>query len=145
MQYEEFRTQLTMDAKGRLTLPVQLRNELSKRDVERLVGISEGGRLLLFTPDDYRRIVKGRVQNADPFAPQTATYLRAVVSTNTSLPLDSHGRVLLSPHLRELAGLEKDLVVFSSLNWIEVWDKGRYDQQFQQALVDWERQRGGGE
>jgi MraZ protein len=144
MQYEEFRAQLTLDPKGRLTLPVQLRGELAKRDIDRLVGIAEGGRLLLFTPDDYRRIIKGRVQDPDPFAPSTATYVRAVVSTNTTMPVDAQGRLLVAPHLRELASLDRDIVMYSSLHWVEVWNKERYDQQFTQALQDWDRQRGGG-
>lgn len=138
MQYEEFRTQLTLDPKGRLTLPVQLRSELAASGVDRLVGIAAQGALWLFTPDDYRDIIKGRVRGHDPFSPQTALYLRAVVSTNQTLPLDNAGRVLLPSHLRELAGLERDVVVFSSLDWIEVWDKGRWERQFESALRGWD-------
>ena len=92
MQYEEFRSQLTIDPKGRLTLPVQLREELSAAGVDRLVGIAAQGSLWLFTPDDYRTIIKGRVRGQDPFSTKTALYLRAVVSTNQTLPIDSAGR-----------------------------------------------------
>ena len=137
MQYEEFRAQLTLDPKGRLTLPVSLRAELGKRDIDRLVGIAEGGRLLLFTPDDYRKIIKGRVEDSDPFSPRTVTYLRAVVSTNTTMPVDAQGRMLVAPHLRELAALDREIVMHSSIHWVEVWDKERYDQQFTQAVQEW--------
>lgn len=136
MQHEEFRSQLVLDPKGRITLPVQLRTELAKHEVDRLVGIAARGGLWLFAPDDYRRIIKGRVRDADPFAPQTTSYLRAVVSTNATLPIDNNGRILLPPHLRELAGLDRDIVMFSSLDWIEVWDKTRWDDLFASALHD---------
>ena len=138
MQYEEFRSQLTIDPKGRLTLPVQLREELAVGGVDRLVGIAAQGALWLFTPDDYRTIIKGRVRGQDPFSNRTALYLRAVVSTNQTLPIDSAGRILIPSHLRELAHLERETVVFSSLDWIEVWDKARWDAQFTRALGAWD-------
>lgn len=138
MQYEEFRSQLTLDPKGRLTLPVQLREELGRGGVDRLVGIAAQGSLWLFTPDDYRTIIKGRVRGQDPFSPRTALYLRAVVSTNQTLPIDSAGRILVPAHLRELAHLERDVVCFSSLDWIEVWDKARWEAQFTRALDSWD-------
>lgn len=138
MQYEEFRTQLTLDPKGRLTLPVQLRGELAGQAVDRLVGIAAQGALWLFTPDDYRTIIKGRVRGQDPFSNKTALYLRAVVSTNQTLPIDGAGRILLPAHLRELAHLEREVVMFSSLDWIEVWDKARFDGQFNRALGAWD-------
>lgn len=144
MQYEEFRSQLTLDPKGRLTLPVQLRGELAGAGVDRLVGIAAQGALWLFTPDDYRNIIKGRVRGDDPFATRTSLYLRAVVSTNQTLPLDNAGRVLIPQHLRELAHLERDVVMFSSLDWIEVWDKARWDDQFTRALDAWDALDAGG-
>ena len=138
MQYEEFRNQLTLDPKGRLTLPVQLREELARESVDRLVGIAAQGSLWLFTPEDYRTIIKGRVKGMDPFSPKTALYLRAVVSTNQTLPIDGAGRILVPAHLRELAGLERDVVIFSSLDWIEVWDRSRWEAQFSRALQSWD-------
>lgn len=144
MQYEEFRSQLTLDPKGRLTLPVQLREELARAGVDRLVGIAAQGSLWLFTPDDYRTIIKGRVRGMDPFSPKTALFLRAVVSTNQTMPIDSAGRVLIPAHLRELAHLEREVVCFSSLDWIEVWDKSRWDAQFSRALGSWDGLLGDG-
>ena len=52
--------------------------------------------------------------------------------------LDSAGRILVPSHLRELAGLERDVVVFSSLDWIEVWDRARWEAQFSKALGSWD-------
>ncbi len=138
MQYEEFRSQLTLDPKGRLTLPVQLREELERAAVDRLVGIAAQGSLWLFTPEDYRTIIKGRVRGMDPFSPKTALFLRAVVSTNQTMPIDSAGRILVPAHLRELAHLERDVVAFSSLDWIEVWDRSRWEAQFSRALDSWD-------
>ena len=44
---------------------------------------------------------------------------------------DSAGRLLLPPNLKEHAGLEKDIVLVSAVNKIEIWDAARYKQFFE--------------
>lgn len=148
MQYDEFHCQLTLDPKGRMTLPAQLRAALKKAKVDTLVAVanqgSRGG-LSFFTPDDYRRVVKGRVRDADPFARKTIVYLRALESTSQAVNIDSNGRVLIPPMLRKLAGLERELVAFSSLDWFEVWDGGRWDRAFEQAMDLWDEETSQGD
>ena len=145
MQYDEFHCPLTLDPKGRLTLPAQLRSALGKAGVEQLVAVANQGNrggLSFFTPDDYRRVVKGRVRDADPFARNTVVYLRAVDSTSQTLDIDGSGRVLVPALLRKLAGFEKELVAFSSLDWFEVWDNQRWERAFDQAMDLWDEQTG---
>jgi MraZ protein len=45
--------------------------------------------------------------------------------------LDSAGRMLIPPNLKAHAGLEKDIVLVSVINKIEIWDKGKYQQFFE--------------
>jgi len=145
MQFDEFHCSLTLDPKGRLTLPAGLRQELSKAKVNQLVIVANQGKrggLSFYTVEDYRSIVKGRVRNEDPFANRTIVYLRAVDSTSQTATIDSNGRVLIPPLLRKLAGLERDLVVFSSLDWFEVWDAGRWESAFESAMSLWDEATG---
>jgi DNA-binding transcriptional regulator/RsmH inhibitor MraZ len=53
------------------------------------------------------------------------------------MPVDAQGRMLVAPHLRDLAALHREIVMHSSVHWVEVWDKERYDTQFAQAVQDW--------
>ena len=148
MQLDEFHCSLTLDPKGRLTLPSGLRSELRKAKVNQLVIVANHGQrggLSFYTPEDYRRIVKGRVRNNDPFARKTIMYLRAVDSTSQTVGIDANGRVLIPPLLRKLAGLERELVAWSSLEWFEVWDAGRWDQAFEAAMNDWDEETSGSE
>lgn len=145
MQYDEFHCQLTMDPKGRLTLPAQLRAALKKAKVETLVVVANQGPrggLSFFTTDDYRRVIKGRVRDADPFARSTINFLRAIDSTSQSVAIDGAGRVLIPPTLRKLAGLDRDLIAFSSLEWFEVWDSGRWERAFEAAMSQWDEETG---
>ena len=47
------------------------------------------------------------------------------------MELDSAGRLLLPPNLKEHAGLEKDIVLVAAMNKIEIWDKSKYQQFFE--------------
>jgi MraZ protein len=44
--------------------------------------------------------------------------------------LDTAGRLLVPPNLKEHAGLEKDIVLVAAVNKIEIWDKSKYQQFF---------------
>jgi MraZ protein len=46
------------------------------------------------------------------------------------LELDTAGRLLVPPNLKEHAGLEKDIVLVAAVNKIEIWDKSKYQQFF---------------
>ncbi len=146
MQYDEFHCQLTMDKKGRITLPSPLRQALADKKISSLVAVANQGKrggLSFFSPDDYRAVVRGRVRGKDPFARSTTVYLRAIDSTSQSVSIDANGRVLIPPMLRKLAGLERDVVAFSSMDWFEVWDSGRWDAAFEAAMELWDEQMGG--
>jgi MraZ protein len=47
------------------------------------------------------------------------------------MELDSAGRLLVPQNLKEHAGLEKDIVLVSAVNKIEIWDKNKYQQFFE--------------
>jgi len=141
MLYEPFNTRLTLDPKGRLTLPIQLRHALAAHGINRLVAVGndgDRGGLSLFTLEKYRNSIEARTADIDPFAPRSADFLRAVVSTNQTLTIDGHGRVLLPTSLRDLAGIERDVVAFSMAGWFELWDRARWETSaFPDAVGNW--------
>lgn len=47
------------------------------------------------------------------------------------MELDSASRLLIPQNLKEHAGLEKDIVLVSAVNKIEIWDKVKYQQFFE--------------
>jgi len=141
MLYEPFNTRLTLDPKGRLTLPIQLRHALAAHGINRLVAVGndgDRGGLSLFTLEKYRNSIEARTTDIDPFAPRSADFLRAVVSTNQTLTIDGHGRVLLPTSLRDLAGIEREVVAFSMAGWFELWDRTRWETTaFPDAVGNW--------
>lgn len=139
MLFEPFHTSLTLDPKGRLTLPIQLRHALAGVGINRLVAIANDGRdggLSLFTLETYRASIERRTADIDPFAPRGIDFLRAVVSTNQTLTIDGHGRVLIPTGLRNLAGIEREVVAFSMAGWFEIWNKDRWESGAYPDAVD---------
>ena len=49
----------------------------------------------------------------------------------TEVELDSAGRLLLPPNLKEYAGLEKDIVLASAIDKIEIWSTENYKKFFE--------------
>jgi MraZ protein len=50
--------------------------------------------------------------------------------------LDSTGRILISPELRQGAGITKDTVLLGMGNHFELWDKVSYEAQEAKAMQE---------
>jgi MraZ protein len=48
-------------------------------------------------------------------------------------PIDAQGRVLIPQHLREHAGLKREVIIAGVGRRIEIWDKARFDEELQQT------------
>jgi MraZ protein len=64
------------------------------------------------------------------FDPKVRSFRRIFLNGASPVEMDSAGRILLPKNLMEHANLEKDIVLVSALNKIEIWDKKTYDQLF---------------
>jgi MraZ protein len=65
------------------------------------------------------------------FDPKVRQFRRYFLNGATAVELDNAGRLLLPKNLMEYAGLEKDIVLVSAIDKIEVWDKIKYQQFFE--------------
>ena len=52
------------------------------------------------------------------------------------LEIDSTGRILIPKDLIAFAEITKNLVLASSVNMIEIWDKDKYEQVVKESLKD---------
>ncbi|MFT4979464.1 MAG: MraZ protein [Myxococcota bacterium] len=142
MQYEPFHVELTMDPKGRVTLPVQLRMALRVEGTNQLVAVAnEGDRggISLFTLARYRELLTTKLSTVDPFDPRSPDLLffRAIIATNHTLTIDGSGRILLSAPLRELADLSARLFMFSVGAWFEIWSTDRWRERHPALVQQW--------
>jgi MraZ protein len=67
--------------------------------------------------------------------PMSAQWWKRIFLGNAmDVEMDSTGRVLVSPELREAAGIAKDTMLLGMGNHFELWDKATYDAQEAKAM-----------
>lgn len=126
-----------MDDKGRVSIPAVLRNELLEQDGPPFVtNLVDKPALGLFAHDRWLAIEE-RLKNMSTVQPDLSSLQRMLVSGAVEAPIDGQGRILIPPYLREHAGLERDITIAGVGQRIEIWDKGRFDEE-----LDAIRQRG---
>ncbi|MCX6315584.1 MAG: division/cell wall cluster transcriptional repressor MraZ [Sphingobacteriales bacterium] len=121
----------TIDAKGRFLLPAGFKKQLPEEGGNLFV-INRGFEkcLTLFPLQSWQPIFS-EISKLNDFDPKVREFRRYFLNGATQLELDSAGRLLLPKNLTEHAGLEKDIVLVSAVNKIEIWDSSKYKQFFE--------------
>ncbi len=123
-----------MDAKGRLALPKPIRAALEEAGSPPLVLAFQKGAIWAWTREVFERTIEEPLAAADPFDEQVMAFAHALLSTAMDVEVDGQGRIRLPPKLREYAGIERDVVVHSIVDHIEIWDRAAWDARFREAL-----------
>jgi MraZ protein len=121
----------TLDSKGRFLLPVGFKKQLPEEGDDRFV-INRGFEkcLCLYTMKSWE-LIYAEISKLNDYDPKVRDFRRQYLSGATIVELDSAGRLLVPPNLKGHAGLEKDIVLASAVNKIEIWDKIKYQQFFE--------------
>lgn len=120
----------TVDVKGRFLLPAAIKKKLPEDSPGQFV-INRGFEkcLTLYPMVNWTPIFEG-MSKLNDFDPKVREFRRYFFNGATELELDSAGRLLIPPNLREHASIDKDIVLVGSLKKIEIWDKAKYKEFF---------------
>ena len=113
--------QHNLDAKGRLFIPVRLREELG--DVF-YVTLSPDKCLSAYSGESWQNF-SDKV-NAMPYVKQRM--MRTLFAHAAKCELDKQGRILLPQNLRDFAGLDKNVTVVGCNNHAEFWDSDAWNE-----------------
>ncbi|MEO6281717.1 division/cell wall cluster transcriptional repressor MraZ [Roseateles sp.] len=111
---------LALDAKGRLGVPTRHREVLQLLCQGRLTVTKHPDGCLMLFPRPTWEAFRDKVA-ALPMA--AAGWKRVFLGNAMDVEIDSAARVLISPELRESAGLDKDVVLLGMGSHFELWDK----------------------
>lgn len=127
-----------LDAKGRLMLPSEFKEQMGEQAEEGFVmrpSLFEGSVCLdLFTRKDWdeqQEKLRGQFSIYDEEGNAALRFLNSGVRF---AKLDASGRLQIPKDLMDKGGLNKDVVVEALANKMEIWDKDRYSQSV--AAVD---------
>jgi len=117
---------LSLDAKGRLSVPTRHRDVLSATAAGQLtITRHPHGYLMVFTRPEWEK-TRERIA-ALPMESQW--WKRILLGNAMDVDMDGTGRVLVSPELRSATGIARDVMLFGMGNHFELWDKATYEAQ----------------
>ena len=121
----------TLDLKGRFLLPAGFKKQLPQESATQFVLNRGFEKCLTLYPIQSWEPIFSEISKLNDFDPKVREFRRYFLNGATQVELDSAGRLLLPKNLSEHAGLEKDIVLVSAVNKIEIWDKSKYTQFFE--------------
>lgn len=129
----EFRHSL--DKKGRVILPAKFREALTDGIV-----VTRGldNCLWIFPKAEWYQVEDG-IRKLSLTKNNARKFTRFLLGGATEEELDRQGRVSLPSHLREYAGLIKEIVIIGVSNRLEVWSKEnweKYAKEAEESFVD---------
>ncbi|MBN2735471.1 MAG: division/cell wall cluster transcriptional repressor MraZ [Spirochaetales bacterium] len=131
----------SLDDKGRLMVPVKMRNEIIGNLLILTRGVDQC--LWLFPLDEWKRVSENLLNATSLFQKRARLIRRRIIAPAQEIEIDKSGRIMVPPTLRDYAGLKKDCVVLGVERSIEIWDADLYQQyclenedEFQEAVEE---------
>lgn len=125
------------DSKGRVMLPAGLKRELAPVLNEGFViKKSVFDRCLeLYPKSEWEKEMAG-VDKLNRFVKKNVDFIRRFIAGVKPVDLDGNGRLLIPKDLIAFAKIDKELVLTSQINKIEIWDKSSYRKEVEDSEVD---------
>jgi transcriptional regulator MraZ len=127
----------TIDSKNRMSLPAGFRSELQRRS-DRPPILTNAHQCLELHPFEDWQVFEERIVGIATIDPEAQAYARMMVSGAVECPIDKQGRILVPQHLREYAGLERDVTVAGVGPKIELWNSARFETNLIQTQARFE-------
>jgi MraZ protein len=122
---------LSLDVKGRLSVPTRYRDVLSATARGQLTITKHPHGCLMLFPRPEWDLFRERIAQL----PMSAQWWKRIFLGNAmDVEVDGTGRVLVPPELRESAAIRRDTMLLGMGNHFELWDKTTYDAQEAKAM-----------
>lgn len=123
---------LTLDGKGRLTVPARFRDVLMATvNGQMVVCKSPDGCLALYPLPVWEQFEAE--MRAWPL--ELEGWRRLYVGSATDVEIDGGSRVLIPPELRSWAGFDREVKFMGVGAYFELWDSARYDEREARMLA----------
>jgi MraZ protein len=120
---------LSIDAKGRLTIPTRHRDALGDQIA---ITADPSGCLLLF-PKSAWETFELRVSALPNLNPRIKAMQRLWLGYHTDYDIDSAGRILLTPELRDYAKLDRKINMIGQGDRFELWSEAGWAKEVELA------------
>ncbi|MDP2541649.1 division/cell wall cluster transcriptional repressor MraZ [Tenacibaculum discolor] len=126
-----------VDAKGRLMMSSAFKKQLSYVLQEGFViKRSVFQSCLELYPMQEWNLMMAKINKLNRFVKKNNDFIRRFTAGVKMVDVDASGRILIPKDLCQFAGIEKQVVLSSAVNIIEIWDKDKYEKVIDDAVVD---------
>jgi MraZ protein len=124
---------LNLDAKGRMTVPSKHRDALTVQCEGRVTLTKHPHGCLLLFP---RPVWENHREQIAAWPMSARAWQRIFLGNACDVDMDSAGRILISPELRQAVGLTRDVMVLGMGSHFEIWDAAKLADDEAQALAN---------
>ena len=126
-----------VDTKGRIMMPIALKKQLSKL-------INEGFVLKravfnhcieMYPVNEWAKLMY-KLDGLNRFNKKNNDFIRRFTAGVKSVEIDNSGRFLIPKDLIKYASIDKQIVVSSAVNILEIWNKSTYEKVINEAALN---------
>jgi MraZ protein len=128
----------SIDDKGRIKLPLKIKEVLVSNYNDTNLVITNLDKCLVVYPVEEWRKLEEKALKLPSMQKDVLEFLRYFFSGGLELELDSQDRFLIPSSLRGSGGLNKEAMIVGIINKFEIWDKGLWDNNFENAKANFE-------
>lgn len=125
------------DVKGRVMLPVALKNQMAPVLTDGfVVKRSVFQPCLELYPMKEWNLLMEKMNKKNRFVKKNNDFIRRFSAGVKVVEIDATGRLLIPKNLIDIASIAKDVVLSSAINIIEIWDKDSYEKVLEDTTDD---------
>lgn len=125
-----------VDAKGRLMLPTSLKKQFKSLEDGFVLKRSVFQPCLELYPMNEWNEMMAKVNKLNRFVKKNNDFIRRFTAGVKMIEVDSAGRLLIPKDLLVFSKIEKEIVMSSAINIVEIWDKDLYENAIENATDD---------
>ena len=126
--------QHSLDEKSRLIIPARFREDLGEKFV-----LTRGlDRSLFLYPLDEWKAIEEKMRTLPTTQADTRAFVRLFFSGAVECEPDKQGRISIPPHLREHAGIKRDLYIIGVSTRVEIWAREVWEEYAKKAEESYE-------
>ncbi|MGY8934060.1 MAG: division/cell wall cluster transcriptional repressor MraZ [Flavobacteriales bacterium] len=125
------------DVKGRVMVPIALKKQIAPVSTQGFVikrAVFQPC-LELYPMEEWRLLME-KMGKLNRFNRKNNDFIRRFTAGVKTIEIDAAGRLLIPKNLSSFAGIDKEIVISSAINIIEIWDKNKYEHAINEAASD---------
>ena len=119
---------ISLDAKGRISIPTKYRSELSKYGSNEFICTIDIDQCLLLYPKKIWLKIEKTIMALPSLDKSSRMLQRLMVGHASELVLDSNNRILVPIELREFSGIKKSAIFIGQGQRFEIWNYRSWNQ-----------------